>query len=148
MFHSASDFDLDKSDSQLVVTEGQRVDLNCSLRSIGLDATFRYSVTWTFERQEQEPATIKLLTYSHEGRLQFQEDDTELQQRLYFSRPTDGMFRLSILNSVPSDSGRYRCQVDQYQLDCKGKSEWKAGMKSGFTDVSVRIIGRFSPHIR
>ncbi|XP_036418037.1 immunoglobulin superfamily member 3 [Colossoma macropomum] len=136
----ASDFSLNKSDAQLVVTEGQQVDLSCLLHTNGLDSTFRYSLIWSFERQDQKAPMVPLLTYSHDGRLQFSSDDPKLQRRLYFSRPTVSDFRLSILNSISSDTGRYRCQVDQYQLDCKGKWEFKAGDKSGFTNVNVLLI--------
>ncbi|KAL7881732.1 hypothetical protein AOLI_G00085800 [Acnodon oligacanthus] len=136
----ASDFSLNKSDAQLVVTEGQQVDLSCLLLTNGLDSTFRYSLIWLFERQDQNTPMVPLLTYSHDGRLQFSSDDPKLQHRLYFSRPTVSNFRLSILNSISSDTGRYHCQIDQYQLDCKGKWEFKAGDKSGFTNVNVHLI--------
>ncbi|XP_066542856.1 immunoglobulin superfamily member 2 [Hoplias malabaricus] len=133
-------FSLDKPDEQLVVTEGEQVDLKCSLLSNEQDSTYRYSLTWFFESQDQKKPTIQLLTYNHDGRLQFQDHDVNLQHRLYFSRPTVSAFHLSILNSNSFDSGRYRCQVDQYQLDCNGRWEWKAGSKSDFTSVSVRFI--------
>ncbi|MCJ8732391.1 hypothetical protein PDJAM_G00210850 [Pangasius djambal] len=135
-----SDFSMDKSNVQLKATEGEQVDLSCSLGPGGPDPTFRYSLSWFFQSQDQSLSTVKLLTYSHDGRLQFQESDPELQHRLCFSRPTINVFHLSILNSNPSDSGIYYCEVDQYQADCKSKWERKGSDKSGFTNVSVHFI--------
>ncbi|KAI4898119.1 hypothetical protein NFI96_015370 [Prochilodus magdalenae] len=135
----ASDFSLNKSDTQLVVTEGMQVDLRCSLLT-KVDATVRYSLIWFFEKQDQKQFTVPLVTYNHDGRLQFSGQDLALQHRLSFSRPTIDTFHLSILNSSSSDSGRYRCQVDEYQHDCKGNWEYKAGDKSGFTTVRVNLL--------
>ncbi|KAK3568758.1 hypothetical protein QTP86_016274 [Hemibagrus guttatus] len=135
-----SDFSMDKSNVQLKATEGEQVKLNCSLGSGGLDHTFRYSLSWFFQRQDQSLSSVKLLTYSHDGRLQFLVSDPDLQHRLYFSRPTISVFHLSIMNSIPSDSGSYHCEVDQYQVDCQSKWERKASDKSGFTNVTVHSI--------
>ncbi|XP_047670675.1 immunoglobulin superfamily member 3-like [Tachysurus fulvidraco] len=134
-----SDFSMDKSNVQLKATEGEQVKLSCSLGPGVLDHTFRYSLSWFFQ-QDQSSSIIKLLTYSHDGRLMFQVSDPDLQHRLYFSRPTFSVFHLSILNSIPSDSGSYYCEVDQYQYDCKSKWERKASDKSGFSNVTVHSI--------
>ncbi|XP_017325043.1 immunoglobulin superfamily member 2 isoform X2 [Ictalurus punctatus] len=140
VFENESDFSMDKSNVQLEATQGEEVKLICSLGLGGSDPAFRYSLSWFFQRQDQSLSTVKLLTYSHDGRLQFQESDPELQRRLYFTRPTINDFHLSILNSIPSDSGSYYCQVDQYQADCKSKWERKASDISGFTNLSVHFI--------
>lgn len=136
---------MDKSNVQLEVTEGEQLRLSCSLGPSDLDPTFRYSLRWFYQSQDQSLSTVKLLTYSHEGQLYFQVSDPEIQNRLSFSRPSISVFHLSILNSVPSDSGIYYCQVDQYQADCKSNWERKASDKSGFTNVSVHFIGKFCP---
>lgn len=136
---------MDKSNVQLEAIEGEQVELSCFLGPSGLDPTFRYSLSWFFQRQDQNLSTVKLLTYSHDGRLQFQESDPKFQHRLCFSRPTISAFYLSILNSIPSDSGSYYCQVDQYQADCKKKWERKSSDKSGFTNVSVYFISKLFP---
>ncbi|XP_046700621.1 immunoglobulin superfamily member 3 isoform X2 [Silurus meridionalis] len=142
-----NEFSMDKSNVQLHVTEGEQVKLNCSLGPGGLDPKFRYSLSWFFQRPDQSLSTFKLLTYSHDGRLQFQELDSELQYRLSFSRPHLSVFHLSILNSIPSDSGSYYCVVDQYQADCKSKCERMASDNSGLTNVSVHYIeGRLQVH--
>ncbi|XP_058249643.1 immunoglobulin superfamily member 3 isoform X2 [Hemibagrus wyckioides] len=140
VFEKESDFSMDKSNVQLKATEGEQVKLSCSLGSGGLDHTFRYSLSWFFQRQDQSLSSVKLLTYTHDGRLQFLVSDPDLQHRLHFSRPTISVFHLSIMNSIPSDSGSYYCEVDQYQADCKSKWERKASDKSGFTNVTVHFI--------
>ncbi|XP_072542109.1 immunoglobulin superfamily member 2 [Salminus brasiliensis] len=136
----ANTFSLNTSDHQLVVTEGEKVDLSCSMSQDIQDSTLQYSLTWFFESQGQTQSTVQFLSYSYDGRLQFLGHDPEFQHRLHFSRPTTKAFHLSILNSISSDSGGYYCQIDQYHLDCKGKWEWKAQAKSGFTNVHVRLI--------
>ncbi|TSV41647.1 Immunoglobulin superfamily member 3 [Bagarius yarrelli] len=138
VFEKEGDFNMDKTNAQLEVTEGEQVKLNCSLKPSGLEQTFRYSLSWFFQSQDQ--STVKLLTYSHDGRLQFQVTDSDVQHRLYFSRPIINVFYLSIVNSIPSDSGSYYCEVDQYQSDCKGKWERKASNRSGVTNVMVHFI--------
>ncbi|KAG9271377.1 immunoglobulin superfamily member 3-like [Astyanax mexicanus] len=135
----AKDFSLDTSDHQMTITEGKQVDLNCSMTHDALDPTLQYSLTWFFESQDQK-STVQLLKYNYDGRLQFPGPNRELQRRLHFSRPTTSAFHLSILNSIVSDSGRYYCQIDQYQLDCEGKWDLKASAKSGFTNVRVNYI--------
>lgn len=146
IYSSESDFSMDKSNVELEATEGEHLKLSCSLGPSELDPKFRYSMSWFFQSQDQSLSTVKLLTYSHDGQLYFQVSDPEIQNRLSFSRPSISVFHLSILNSVQSDSGTYYCQVDQYQADCKSNWEWKASDKSGFTNVSVRSIGKFFPH--
>lgn len=136
---------MDKSADQLKVLEGEQFKLKCSLGSGGLDTSFRYSLSWLFQSQDQSLSTVKLLTYTYDGRLQFQESDPELHQRLIFSRPTINVFQLSVLNSMPSDSGSYYCQVDQYQFDCKSKWERKSSDTSGSTNVSVQLLGKSFP---
>lgn len=136
---------MDKSNAQLKVTEGEQLKLSCSLGPTGVDPKFRYSLSWFFQSQDQSLSTVKLLTYSHDGQLNFQVSDPKTQNRLSFSRPLISVFHLSILNSIPSDSGSYYCQVDQYLADCKSKWELKASDRSGFTNVSVHFIGKFFP---
>ncbi|XP_062862758.1 immunoglobulin superfamily member 2 [Trichomycterus rosablanca] len=139
IIENASDFRMKKANVQLDVTEGKQLDLVCSLEPGPLDPTFRYSLTWFFEQHENQ-SKFNLLSYSHDGRLQFLSQDLELQPRLKFSRPTVDAFHLSILNSMQSDSGRYYCQVDRYTADCKGKLESRGSDISGFTNVNVHLI--------
>lgn len=143
LYFSESDFSMDKSNIQLKATEGEQVKLSCSLGPSGLEPTFRYSLSWFFQRHDESFSTVQILTYSHDGRLQFQESNPELQHRLFFSRPTVSVFHLSILSASPSDSGSYYCQVDQYQPECNSKWKMKGSDKSGFTNVSVHLTGKF-----
>ncbi|KAF5902017.1 immunoglobulin superfamily member 3-like, partial [Clarias magur] len=135
-----SDFSMDKSDDQVKVLEGEQFDVKCSLGPGGLDTSFRYSLRWLFQSQDQHSSTVQLLTYTYDGRLQFQESDPDRRQRLIFYRPTINIFQLFILNSMASDSGSYYCQVDQYQVDCNSKWERKSSDTSGSTNVSVQLL--------
>lgn len=128
---------------QLDITEGKQIDLVCSLDPAPLDPTFRYSLIWTFERQDENETKFDLLTYSHDGRLQFLSQDPDFRNRLHFSRPTAETFNLSVLNSVHSHSGRYYCRGDQFKVDCKGKMELKGSARSDFTHVNVHLIGKY-----
>ncbi|XP_016086568.1 immunoglobulin superfamily member 3 [Sinocyclocheilus grahami] len=134
----ASDFKMNKANTQLKVEEGKQLMLKCSVEGIGSDSTLRYSLTWMFNQYES--SSVALLTYSHDARLKYNSFDSELEGRLHFSTPEVGVFHLTIHRSIQEDRGCYYCQVQQYQLDCKGQWSPKAGDKSGFTNVTVQLI--------
>uniref|UniRef100_A0A8C1BQK2 Ig-like domain-containing protein n=1 Tax=Cyprinus carpio carpio TaxID=630221 RepID=A0A8C1BQK2_CYPCA len=131
----ASDFKMNKTNTQLKVEEGKQLMLKCSVEGIGYDSTLRYSLTWMFNQYQS--SSVALLTYSHDGRLKY---NSELEGRLHFSTPEVGVFHLTIHRSIQEDRGRYYCKVEQYQLDCKGQWSPKASDKSGFTNVTVQLI--------
>ncbi|XP_052422278.1 immunoglobulin superfamily member 2 isoform X2 [Carassius gibelio] len=134
----ASDFKMNKADTQLKVEEGKQVKLKCSVEGIGSDPTLRYSLTWMFNQYQSSSSA--LLTYSHDGLLKYKTFDSELVGRLHFYTPEVGVFHLTIHRSIQEDRGRYYCEVQQYQLDCKGQWSLKARDKSGFTNVTVQLI--------
>ncbi|KAL0153891.1 hypothetical protein M9458_050812, partial [Cirrhinus mrigala] len=134
----ASDFKMNKANTQLNVEERKPLMLNCSVDGIESDSTLRYSLTWLFSRDHS--SSVTLLTYSHDGRLNYNSFDSELEGRLHFSTPEVGVFHLTIHRSIQEDSGRYYCQVEQHQLDCEGQWSRKASDDSGFTDVTVQLI--------
>ncbi|XP_026128378.1 immunoglobulin superfamily member 3-like [Carassius auratus] len=134
----ASYFKMNKADTQLKVEEGKQVKLKCSVEGIGSDPTLRYSLTWMFNQYQS--TTSALLTYSHDGLLKYKSFDSELVGRLHFSTPEVGVFNLTIHRSIQEDRGHYYCEVQQYQLDCKGQWSRKARDKSGFTNVTVQLI--------
>lgn len=136
---SASDFRMNKANTQLKVKEGEQLMLSCSVDGIGSDSTLRYSLTWIFNRDQS--SSVTLLTYSYDGRLMFNSYNSELEGRLHFSSPEVGVFNLAIHRAIQEDGGRYYCQVHQHQLDCKGHWTPKASDKSGYTNVSVQLIG-------
>ncbi|XP_043105247.1 immunoglobulin superfamily member 2-like isoform X2 [Puntigrus tetrazona] len=133
----ASDFKMNKASTQLTVEEGKQLKLKCSVDGIVSDSTFRYSLNWVFDRYQS--SSVPLLTYSHDGRLNYNSYDSELERRLHFFTPELGIFYLNIHRAIEEDTGRYYCQVQQYQLDCKGKWSLKASDKSGFTSVTVQL---------
>ncbi|KAG1927502.1 immunoglobulin superfamily [Pimephales promelas] len=129
---------MNKANAQLKVEEGEQLVLNCSVEGIGSDSTLRYSLTWLFNQDQS--SGVALLTYSYDGRLKFLSSDSGFGGRLHFSSPAVGVFQLAIHRAIQEDRGRYYCQVQQYQLDCKGQWSSKASDKSGYTDVSVQLI--------
>ncbi|XP_067266176.1 immunoglobulin superfamily member 2-like [Chanodichthys erythropterus] len=134
----ASDFRMNKANSQLNVKEGEQLMLSCSVDGIGSDSALRYSLTWMFNRDQS--SSVTLLTYSYDGRLMFNSYNSELEGRLHFSSPKVGVFHLAIHRAIQEDRGRYYCQVQPHQLDCKGHWTPKASDKSGYTNVSVQLI--------
>ncbi|KAK7153584.1 hypothetical protein R3I94_007082 [Phoxinus phoxinus] len=132
----ASDFRMNKANTQLEVKEGEQLVLSCSVDGIGSDSTLRYSLSWLYNRDQ---STLPLLTYSYDGSLIFNSYE-EFEGRLHFSSPAVGVFQLAIHRAIQEDRGRYHCHVQQYQLDCKGQWSSKASDKSGYTNVSVLLI--------
>ncbi|KAI2647550.1 Immunoglobulin superfamily member 3 [Labeo rohita] len=129
---------IEKANTQLNVEERKQLMLNCSVDGIKSDSTLRYSLTWFFSRDQS--SSVTLLTYNHDGRLNYNSFNSELEGRLHFSTPEVGVFHLTIHRSIQEDSGRYYCQVEQHQLDCEGQWSRKASDESGFTDVTVQLI--------
>ncbi|XP_051564884.1 immunoglobulin superfamily member 3 [Myxocyprinus asiaticus] len=132
----ASDFKMNKANTQLWVKEGESLMLNCSVDSVGTDSTIRYSLTWYLNQS----SNVQLLTYRYDGRLIYNSFDPKLEGRLHFSSPAIGVFQLTIHRTIQEDSGQYYCKVDQHQLDCKGQWSPKASDKSGSTNVSVHLM--------
>ncbi|KAL1268258.1 hypothetical protein QQF64_033621, partial [Cirrhinus molitorella] len=129
----ASDFRMNKANTQLKVKEGEQLMLNCSVDDIESASTLYYSLTWFRDSLQDQSSSVKLLEYSYNGSLSY---DSKLKERLHFT-PNVGVFHLTIHRSIQEDSGRYYCQVNQHQLDCKGTWSFKASDKSGFTDVEL-----------
>nr|XP_009302673.1 immunoglobulin superfamily member 2-like isoform X2 [Danio rerio] len=134
----ASDFRMNKADTELNVKEGEPLMLNCSVDGSGSDSTLRYSLTWFFTQDQS--ASVTLLTYFYDGRLIYSSYDPELAGRLHFFSPAVGIFQLTIHRAIQTDRGRYHCQAQQYQVDCKGHWSAKASDKSGYTNVAVQLI--------
>ncbi|XP_035378654.1 immunoglobulin superfamily member 3 isoform X1 [Electrophorus electricus] len=112
---STGTFILKESLDHLNITEGKHFDLSCSIIVDKWDPTVQYTLTWYVERQDSKSRSF-LLTQTFHGHLEYQSENQQLKSRLQFSRPTGERFHLSVLSSVPADSGRYVCKVEQYQL--------------------------------
>lgn len=128
-----------KTNTYMKIEEGEPLTLKCSVDGVGSDSTLRYSLTWFFNQNSS--SSVPLLTYSHDGRLKYNDND---DGRFLFSSSEVGSFLLMFPRSVQEDSGRYYCQVLQYQLDCKDQWTHKASDTSGSTDVSVHPLGEYS----
>ncbi|RXN07089.1 immunoglobulin superfamily member 3-like protein [Labeo rohita] len=131
----AGDFRMNKSNTTLMVKEGEQLMLNCSVDGIESDSTLRYTLTWLRENPlEGQSSRVTLLKYSYDGSLSY---NSKPEGRLHFSTPKVGVFHLTIRRSIQEDSGRYYCEAEQHQLDCKGTWSYKAKDTSGFTDVEL-----------
>ncbi|KAJ8255801.1 hypothetical protein COCON_G00196650 [Conger conger] len=134
---AGSNFSVQKLDIDLSIQEGDMVDLRCTLGPGSLTPTSHYAITWSFVPANSSEK-VMLMQFSHDGLLDYRGVNAELMKRMVFSRPSRGSFGLSIQNMDAGDSGRYSCQVDEYQLDCKGKWQQRATDRSGVTSVNVR----------
>ncbi|XP_056610571.1 immunoglobulin superfamily member 2 [Triplophysa dalaica] len=129
-----SGFRMNKAKTELKVREGEPLTLKCSVDGVGSDSTLRYSLFWF---NQNLSSSVPLITYTYDGRLKYNDND---EGRFHFSSSEVGSFLLVIPRSLQEDSGHYYCQVDQYQLDCKGQWTHKASDTSGSTDVSVHPL--------
>ncbi|XP_028847117.1 immunoglobulin superfamily member 3 [Denticeps clupeoides] len=134
-----TDFKLNKTDIDLNVMEGDQLSLTCLMSSGAQNPSFDFSMTWFFS-QRDSLSEVPLLSYEHTGILKYHVSSQELQSRLQFTRPSDDVFHLTIPNAGPADSGRYFCEVEQYQLSCDGEWEKKGTEKSGASIVTVNPI--------
>ncbi|XP_067299173.1 immunoglobulin superfamily member 2-like isoform X1 [Pseudorasbora parva] len=134
----ASDFRMNKDNTEMKVKEGDQLLLKCLVDGIGSDSTLRYSLSWLFNPDQS--SSVKLVTYSYDGRLISNSYNSEIEGRLRFSSPEVGVFHLAIHRAIQEDRGLYYCQVQQYQLDNGGQWSPKASDKSGYTNLSVQLI--------
>ncbi|XP_041929233.1 immunoglobulin superfamily member 3-like isoform X1 [Alosa sapidissima] len=134
-----SNFSMNKISRNRVVTEDQRLDLECSVGTEGSDPSSSiYTITWLFQRPGSD-VSIPLLTQMFDGRLKIHEG---YQDRLRFSHPKKDSFVLTIMTAVPSDNGKYHCQVEVRQHACNSDGQWKtvASDQSGVITVSVHEL--------
>lgn len=127
---------MNKTERAHGVTEGQRLDLKCSVDFDPSSSSF-YTVSWLFQKVDSS-SSIQLLHQNYDGRLRVHE---QYQNRLRFMHPSKETFGLAILNAVPSDSGTYNCRVDVHQHDCADQWKTVASDQSGLITVSVRKLG-------
>ncbi|KAJ8410429.1 hypothetical protein AAFF_G00193330 [Aldrovandia affinis] len=131
-----SNFSVLKGESKVKVQESEQVYLNCTLGPGSITPTSHYSVTWFFIPADSSDRVV-LMKFSHSALLDYTGVNEELMKRMHFYRPALGSFSLTIQNMDTEDSGRYSCQVDEYQLDCEGKWLPRATDQSGVTTVTV-----------
>lgn len=120
--------------------EGDQFDVICSIVADKANATVRYTLIWLLVKQGSDKRTV-LLRRTNDGHLLYPSEDPQLNSRLQFSSSSVTTFHLTIFNSLPSDSGKYQCSVEQYQLGCDGKWTGKGSAVSQFTTVTVQDIG-------
>ncbi|XP_034042795.1 immunoglobulin superfamily member 3-like [Thalassophryne amazonica] len=135
-----NDFHLDKANQQLVVSEGDEVELESKLTSSPSPFLF-YAITWFYIGPESTVIRVPLVKVNHTGLMWYPENKnlTGLQGRLRLSRPTHSTFQLRIQQAHEGDSGTYQCQVEQYQLNDEGDWVHKASQDAGPITLRVNI---------
>ncbi|XP_056244433.1 immunoglobulin superfamily member 3-like [Seriola aureovittata] len=140
----ANDLRLDmKEQQQLISREGDEVELKCNIISGASIPFFFYKVTWFYTGNSSSVTNVPLVELDHTGLLRYPENQatTGLQGRLRLSRPSQSSFCLRIQRAHEGDSGTYRCQVEQYQLDQEGHWQQKALDSAGPIAVTINVDG-------
>ncbi|NXP49329.1 IGSF2 protein, partial [Heliornis fulica] len=124
---------LEKANSSISVKEGEEVTLRCLLQGAHLSAT-HLSATWF--RGEGSAHVRPLLTLHRDGAIEYRQES--LAGRLHLRRPAAGDFSLTLRSVEEGDAGVYHCQVQEWQLQCEGKS-WtlQAFANSGYTQLTT-----------
>ncbi|KAJ3592275.1 hypothetical protein NHX12_007403 [Muraenolepis orangiensis] len=140
----ANNLHIAEEERHLVVTEGEDVDLNCSLTSGASDASLSYSLSWLYAGPDPSAVnrSFTLAELGHGGLLRRPENPelqgSSLGRRLFLSRPTHGSFRLGIQRTQQGDGGAYWCRVEQFQLEQPGRWQLKAVDNSGRITLTVK----------
>ncbi|KAM6985019.1 immunoglobulin superfamily member 3-like [Aplochiton taeniatus] len=141
VLETVKDLRVDQTKQQLKVTEGEDVELNCSLTSGASDPSVLYALTWFYMDSVPSSSKVPLVVLGHRGTLSYPENQglQDLQGRICFSRPSRSSFRLALQGARQGDGGSYQCQVDQYRLNDQGTWEQKASEESGITNLTVMV---------
>ncbi|XP_076603517.1 immunoglobulin superfamily member 2-like [Chaetodon auriga] len=135
----ANDLHLDKTELSLIAKEGDELELKCNITS-GASSPFFYKVTWLSTGNDPSITNV-LVELDHTGLLSYPENQRlkGLQGRLCLTRPTQSSFYLGIQKVHEEDSGTYKCQVEQYQLNHEGHWQQKASEKGGPITLTVNV---------
>ncbi|XP_045560848.1 immunoglobulin superfamily member 2-like [Salmo salar] len=115
---TVSDLSVNKTDLDMEVRDGKRVELTCTLTS-------------------GDPASLYAL-YMGRGSCSCSSHRVPLDQKGIFSGNTHGTFLLGLQGARQDDSGVYQCHVDQYKYSHDGNWECSASDQSGRTNLTVR----------
>ncbi|XP_030321642.1 immunoglobulin superfamily member 2 [Calypte anna] len=124
---------LEKTNHNISVREGEEVTLHCLLQAAGLPAT-HLSATWF--REEKAGHARPLLALRHDGAIEYPQES--LAGRLHLRRPTAGDFSLTLHSVEKGDAGVYHCLVQEWQHQSEGK-DWvlQALARSGYIQLST-----------
>uniref|UniRef100_A0A663M1C0 Ig-like domain-containing protein n=1 Tax=Athene cunicularia TaxID=194338 RepID=A0A663M1C0_ATHCN len=128
---------LEKTNRSISAREGNEVTLNCLLQGARLPTT-HLSATWF---HGEESGHVKpLLTLHRDGAIEYHQES--LAGRLHLRRPTAGDFSLTLCSVEEGDAGVYRCQVQEWLPQSKGKN-WalQALAHSGYTQLTTIQAG-------
>jgi hypothetical protein len=134
---------VDHDQRNLRVTEGNDVDLDCSLTKYGFGPGTAFSLTW-FYTGPLPGENVTLAELSQEGLLTRPWGGGP-GRRLTLSRPDRCNFRLSLQSAQPGDGGHYWCRVEQHRLGQEGRWQLVAVDTSGRTHLTVGDPGTMAP---
>ncbi|XP_075963217.1 immunoglobulin superfamily member 3-like [Anarhichas minor] len=136
----ANDLSLEKNEQPSPAREGDEVELKCNIMSGASSPSLFYKFAWLYTGHDSSNTNI-LVELDHTGLLSYPENQElrDLQGRLRLSRPTQSSFPLGIQRAHEGDSGTYRCQVEQYQLDHEGHWQQKASDTTGPITLTVKV---------
>ncbi|CAL8369671.1 unnamed protein product [Arctogadus glacialis] len=131
------DMQVDHEPRDLRVTEGDDVDLHCSLTKRGSGPGVAFSLTWFYTGPLPGEENVTLAELSREGLLTRPPWGGGPGRRLTLSRPDRSDFRLSLHSAQPGDGGHYWCRVEQHRLGQGGRWQQVAVDTSGRTRLTV-----------
>ncbi|XP_056435580.1 immunoglobulin superfamily member 3-like [Gadus chalcogrammus] len=129
------DMQVDHDQRNLRVTEGDDVDLNCSMTKYMFGPGLAFSLAW-FYTGPLPGENVTLAELSPEGLLTRPRGGGP-GRRLTLSRPHRSDFRLSLQSAQPGDGGHYWCRVEQHRLGQEGRWQRVAVDTSGRTHLTV-----------
>ena len=132
---------VDREERRLVVTEGDNVDLNCSLTTAAAGPTLAYPLTWFYTGSTRPGENVTLAELTLGGLLR-QPGGGSPGRRLSLSRPDPRTFRLSLQGARLGDSGAYWCRLEQHRLGQEGRWQQVAVGTSGRTLLTVGVPGK------
>lgn len=149
-FHfPANDLSLAQREQEVIAREGEEVKFKCDIVSDASSPSFFYKVTWLYSGHESSWVNTTLVVLDQTGLLIYPENQRlrDLQGRIRFFRPTKSNFYISIQRVREEDSGTYQCQVDQYQLDHRGRWQQKASVGATPVRLSVDVTGKETDNV-
>uniref|UniRef100_A0A668AYW0 Immunoglobulin superfamily, member 3-like n=1 Tax=Myripristis murdjan TaxID=586833 RepID=A0A668AYW0_9TELE len=132
-----SHLSVEKEDMNLNVTGSQDFSIPCHITAQPSQSS-AIQVTW-FWQKETDTEQLPIFTVYRNSTL---EDRSGRGNRLRFDHPVPNHFNLTVLKSIPGDSGLYFCEAEEWLLSLSQGWRKVAVDKSGNLSVSVHTEGK------
>ncbi|XP_029936438.1 immunoglobulin superfamily member 3-like isoform X2 [Myripristis murdjan] len=133
---TVSHLSVEKEDMNLNVTGSQDFSIPCHITAQPSQSS-AIQVTW-FWQKETDTEQLPIFTVYRNSTL---EDRSGRGNRLRFDHPVPNHFNLTVLKSIPGDSGLYFCEAEEWLLSLSQGWRKVAVDKSGNLSVSVHTEG-------